>query len=389
MAQEIQIDRYDDFIKSVDWLADADLPVAITLTEILEPSEGKDAIIFPPTFAKPEKGERPSPFSPYQIDVLDEKLTPQEAERSKQEANNCLIDSVGSQANRMEDKFKDVPFSKLVPQIEVTLNTKIGDEEREVKKSLLEIGHRIADGAIDCTDLRSKEVDQAIKDLRDESNARRLAKLAPTSLVFGFWDSRQTQYKFGRILSSTIRATNVARVNRSAQFTSAFDKKDLPELPKSKVELSEIGLDGVPSPNQHGGVRVFGQIIRRTQINLVRLRALAVTKRDDQNNIVIDKDPTLALRRYVLGLALVAARIQREEYDLRIGCLLRTVKSDSKVVYNSSKPEEDFTWDRSSVFKFAEKAAEVFEVGGNKRTTFDKELARKALGKAEKNKAKD
>ena len=39
------------YIKSVDWLADADLPVAITLTEILEPAEDKDAIIFPPTFA--------------------------------------------------------------------------------------------------------------------------------------------------------------------------------------------------------------------------------------------------------------------------------------------------------------------------------------------------
>lgn len=389
MTQEPKLEQYDDLIKSVDWLASSDLPLAITLTEFLEPSEGKEAVIFPPTYAKSEKGERPNAFSPYQVDVLDEKLTPQEAARSGQEANNCLLDSVGSQANRMEAKFKDRLFSKLVPQIEIVLNTKVDGEERKVRKSLLEIGHRIADGAIDCTDLRSTEVEQAIKNLRDEASAYRLAKLAPTSLVFGFWDSRQTQYKFGRILSSTIRATNVARVNRSAQFTAAFDKKDLPELPKSKVELSEIGLDSVPSPNQHGGVRVFGQITRRTQINLVRLRALAVTKRVDQDRLDIDDEETLALRRYVLGLALVAARIQREEYDLRVGCLLRTVRSEASLVRNGSNPEEDFNWDRGFVLKYAEKAAEAFVVGENRESTFDKALASKALARAEKSKAKN
>ncbi len=112
MAQEITV--YDEYIESVDWLAEADLPVAITLTEVLQPSEGNDAIIFPPTFAVGKTARHP-----YQIDVLDEKLTPQEAEKAGLEANNCLIDSVGSQANRMESVFKQPPLNKLVPQITV------------------------------------------------------------------------------------------------------------------------------------------------------------------------------------------------------------------------------------------------------------------------------
>src|SRR5262249_53311358 len=147
----------------------------------------------------------------------------------------------------------------------------------------------------------------------------------------------------------------------------------------------EVGLDGVPSPNQHGGVRVYGQVVRRTQINLVRLRALAVTRRDDQSNIVIDKDATLTLRRYVLGLSLVAARIQ-ERYDLRIGCLLRSVTSESKVVHSSGKPDEDFPWDKGTVFAYAAKAAEIFRVGDDKKTIFGKDLAIKARAKAEKDK---
>src|SRR5882724_4873742 len=117
MTQETRIEQYDDYIRSVDWLADADLPVAITLTEVLEPSEGNDAIIFPPTFAVSKTARHP-----YQIDVLDDKLTPQEAAKAGLEANNCLIDSVGSQANRMESVFKQSPLSELVPQITVKLS---------------------------------------------------------------------------------------------------------------------------------------------------------------------------------------------------------------------------------------------------------------------------
>ena len=74
-------------------------------------------------------------------------------------------------------------------------------------------------------------------------------------------------YKFGRILSSTIRATNVVRVKRSAQFNPAFDPSQIgfaDELPEeadesqsseesadraadSKDPLSRLGLRAAPA----------------------------------------------------------------------------------------------------------------------------------------------
>ncbi|HEX7315788.1 MAG TPA: type I-U CRISPR-associated RAMP protein Csb1/Cas7u [Pyrinomonadaceae bacterium] len=385
MSQEIT--RYDEHIKSVDWLAEAELPVAITLTEVLEPSEGKEAIIFPPTFAV--KGAT----HPYQIDKLDDNLTPQEAARAGLEANNCLIDSVGSQANRMEAVFKQPLLSELVPQITVRLSDGVG-------VNLLDVGHRVADGAVRFSELRG-EVTTAIEALRDSADAESLARLSPTSLIFGFWDSRPntTMYKFGRILSSTMRATNVAVVKRSAQFNPAFDPTLLglaDEIPEGETEaqdtsgkaadgkdpLSKLGLRAAPAVSTHGGVRVFGQIVRRTQINLVRLRALAVTKGSE-----IDEAETLKLRRYILGLALVAARVQTN-YDLREGCLLRCVQTQAQLVYSNNK-SGPFDWEHGDVYAYAKEVAQEFGVGSSREVRFDVKAAREgveAVNKAAKEK---
>jgi CRISPR-associated protein Csb1 len=380
MAQEIT--RYDEHIKSVDWLAEADLPVAITLTEVLESSQGKEAIIFPPTFAVK------AATHPYQIDKLDDNLTPQEAEKAGLEANNCLIDSIGSQANRMESVFKQPPLSELVPQITVKLNDGVG-------VNLLDVGHRIADGAVRFSGLRD-EVTKAIEALRDSANAEPLARLSPTSLILGFWDSRPntTMYKFGRMLSSTIRATNVAVVKRSAQFNPAFDPTLLglaDEIPEGETEaqdnsgkaadgkdpLSKLGLRAAPAVSTHGGVRVFGQTVRRTQINLVRLRALAVTKDGE-----IDEAETLKLRRYILGLALVAARVQTN-YDLREGCLLRCVQTQAQLTYSNNK-SEPFEWRHGDVYAYAKEAAREFGVGSPREVRFDAKAAREGVETAKK-----
>jgi CRISPR-associated protein Csb1 len=385
--QEIKLEQFDDYIKSVDWLTDADSPVAITLEEILEPTEGRDAVIFPPTFAVGKGATHP-----YQIDTLDKNLTAQEAAKAGHEANNCLIDSVGSQSNRTESRFKEKPLSDLVPQIIVKLND-------SVTANLLDIGHRIADGAVRFSGLRD-EVTAAIKTLRDEANAEPLAKLAPTSLLLGFWDSRPdtTMYKFGRMLASTIRATNVEIVKRSAQFNNTFDPAALglaEEIPEGESEpqdtsgkaadgkdpLSKLGLRAAPAVNTHGGVRVYGQIVRRSQINLVRLRALAVTKEGQ-----LDDTATLKLRRYLFGLALVAARVQTD-YNLREGCLLRCQRAQAQVVY-THRENAPFTLSLSDAFAYARQAAEVFVVGANKEVGFEAKAAVEAVKKAKADKKK-
>jgi CRISPR-associated protein Csb1 len=371
------LEQYDKHIQTVDWLAQRDVPVSITLIETLEPSCGPAAIIFPPTYAR-KGGEHP-----YAIDVLRNDIPPELA-GEKAEVNICQLDSVGSQANRMEPCFAREPFKKLVPQFVISADWQ--------KVNLLEIGHRIADGAVRFSGLADVSR-KAIAALGKSNNAQEMAKIAPTSLVFGFWDSRDSQCKSARIVSSAIHATNVARLKRSAQFTPAFDPSSIgleaeagvteakTEAPEEleKHPLAQIGLRAVPAVDKHGGVRVYGRIVRQTEINLVNLRALAVPNADG-----INEEETLKLRRYILGLCLVAGRSQTD-YNLRQGCLL-VLKSNTKpaaqLVYPSGK-RDPFEWDLETAFNFAESAAEQFAISPGDEHAFEKSKVEEALKKVD------
>ncbi|MEK7483595.1 MAG: type I-U CRISPR-associated RAMP protein Csb1/Cas7u [Planctomycetota bacterium] len=388
---KIHVTVYDKYINIVDWLKESNLPIAITLTEILNSSEGEKALIFPPTYANDKKDA-----IPYQIDELP----------GKAEKNTCLIDSVGSQANRMESCFKNKILDTLVPQIEVLFEIKENNEKKMKAVNLLDIGHRIADGSIRFSELE-KDAHNAILALRDEANAELLAKLAPTSLIFGFWDSRPdtTMYKFSRILSSTIRATNVVPIKRSAQFIPAGnltpeDYMDItneieqpvetateqqPEEKKTKEKdpYSQIGLRAAPATG-HGGIYVYGEIVRRTQINLVGLRALGITKKI-KDSLDIDKEATIILRRYLLGLALVAGTYQ-QNYKLREGCLLQCSNKEASLIYHDGRSEK-FNWDCGEVLQYAHLTAKEFGVGKNKQVLFNPKKVQEKVKQITKDKA--
>src|SRR5581483_7969131 len=107
----------------------------------------------------------------------------------------AIIDTVGSQANRMEPLFKksngqDTSYSRLVPQIEIKAGNKI--------VNLLDAGHRAADAIARYSELGPK-LREAFDTYRESGDATELGKLAPTSLVFGAWDSRDTQAKLPRL----------------------------------------------------------------------------------------------------------------------------------------------------------------------------------------------
>ena len=109
------------------WADDAQGPVALYLKQKLLPVEGEGGVIFPPTYA--DIG--------YNIDTLSDGT------------KVALIDSVGSQANRMEPIFKREPYSELVPQVEIELHTKEHDGKKHVeRRSLLDLAHRSADAVV-------------------------------------------------------------------------------------------------------------------------------------------------------------------------------------------------------------------------------------------------
>jgi CRISPR-associated protein Csb1 len=331
------------------WLDDsADAPAAIVLREYLTPVEGEGGVIFPPTFAAAENS-REFPGG-YNIDDLGNG------------ENVCLIDTVGSQANRIEPMFATGDYAALVPQLYVEAGKK--------RVSILDAGHRAGDAIVRCTDL--KEALRQAFDALKQGNAVPLAKLAPTSLVFGVWDSRDTQAKAPRLLAATIRAFNVARLTRSAQYNPVVDyvEEGLLDDTEEKGSLdarSKWGYRHVPASATHGGVIAKGDIRRDVTLQVAALRLLRGESGDD----------TKTLRAYLMGLALVAFTRPAVGY-LRQGCNLvldAERKPEVKVVFPDGRRESTgLTHD--AALTFAKKAAAAFGVGESKTVRFDTSLAR-------------
>jgi CRISPR-associated protein Csb1 len=332
------------------WLT-TDNFAALVIREWLEPVVGPDGVLFPATYA-PAEDKKVFPGG-YNID-------PPEGEK-----NVCLVDSVGSQANRIEPIFAKPDYAHLVPQISVKAGEKF--------VSLLEASHRAGDAIVRCTSLQ-KEFQDAFKAVL-KGNAEPLARIAPTSLVFGVWDSRDTFAKVPRLVASTIRAFDVRRLTRSAQYNPSLDYTALDlfsEEEKAKAEgdkknpLAKRGFVHVPATGSHGGVIATGGVRRDATLSLAALRLLAVG-----NNTA----KTLELRRYILGLSLVAFTSNASTY-LRQGCdLIPSEKiREFKLVHSDGK-REDQKLTLADALKYATTTAKVFGVGKGKEVVFDPKMA--------------
>src|SRR5712671_5926399 len=262
-----------DWTQFDPWLT-SDGFAALVIREFLEPVDGPNGVLFPATYAAAED-KKVFPGG-YNID-------PPEGEK-----NVCLVDSVGSQANRIEPLFAKPDFAHLVPQI----NVRAGEKS----VSILEAGHRAGDALVRCTPLQ-KDLQVAFKAVL-KGDAEPLARIAPTSLVFGVWDSRDTQAKLPRLVASTIRAFNVRKLTRSAQFVPATEfvehkLLDEPADKKAADAYAERGFIHVPASGSHGGVMASGGVRRDATLSLAALRLLAVRDADG----TLSADRTLALRR--------------------------------------------------------------------------------------------
>ncbi|ADG68964.1 CRISPR-associated protein, GSU0053 family [Planctopirus limnophila DSM 3776] len=345
--------------KKIDEFLSLNGPAALVIREHLTPVEGEDGVLFPPTYAAQKSGEPGG----YNIDT------------DAQGQSICLIDSVGAQANRIEPMFEEEPYSSLVPQIVV----KAGEKE----VSIFEAGHRAGDALVRCSELQ-QTLQDAFKSVL-KGDAEPLAKIAPTSLVFGVWDSRDTQAKLPRIIGSTIRAYDVSRLKRSAQFNPATEYVNEGLLPEpadktAKDAFAERGFIHVPATGSHGGIIAHGGIRRDATLALTAIRRLFAGKDDAK---------TLKLRRYILGLSLVAFT-KNPAGDLRQGCNL---------VLDPSKPREfvevlptgerkPVTFTHEDALAFAQQAAHDFGVGESRVVPFDKQRALKDVSPKDKEEKK-
>lgn len=326
-------------------------PAALVIREHLMPVEGSDGVFFPSTFA--DIG--------YNIDYEDPK--------NKTGSNIALIDSVGSQANRIEPMFAEGEYAKLVPQIAIKVGEKI--------INLLDAGHRAGDALARCSAIKD-ELHSAFKEVI-RGNALPLAKLAPTSLVFGVWDSRDTQAKLPRLIASTVRAYDVRKLTRSATYFAPADysaENVFTEEEKQKAEgdsknpLSQRGFVNALATGSHGGVIAQGGIRRDATLALSALKLLQAG----------DDTETKALQRYILGLALVAfTKLPLGYY--RQGTILvldpEGKREFSEVALNGKRTPCDVKHTEALAYAIA--VAEAFGVEPSKHVNFEPEKAKMDL----------
>lgn len=327
-------------------------PVALVLKEHLVPVEGDQGVCFPPTYAGDASRE-----AGYNIDTLSDGT------------KVATIDSVGSQANRMEPIFgSDSDLRKLVPQIAIDLGN-------GASISLLEAGHRLGDAIVRSSALKD-DARKAFSGFLASGDATAIAKLAPTSLVFGVWDSRDTSAKLPRIVQSVIRAWDVDPLTRSAQYVPPIDYSKMEvfsEEEKKKSEgnassdLAKRGFVPVPAVGAHGGVVARGPIVRDVTVNLIALRRLHAAAN------------AKGLRRYVLGLCLVAATEPLDGF-LRQGCLL-VPKPDQEGWEQVTRTGQrtKVALNNELARMLAEKWARDFGVGDSRVVKFDKAMAKSDL----------
>ena len=355
-----ELTKFDPWIKEND-------TAALVIRDYLIPVEGADGVFFPATYA-PQLGadrDKEKFQGGYNIDTFTDGT------------NVCLIDSVGSQANRIEPIFAQPDYASLVPQIVVTF------PENGLKLNLLYANHRAADAIIRCS-AYERLLREAFREVL-RGNAEKLAQVAPTSLVFGVWDSRDTSAKLPRLLSSTIRAFNVKGHTRSANFLTqmTIDLAKLGILPDAG---SREGFANALASTAPGGVQLMakGAIRRDATLSLAALRRLSVLDADGS----LATDRTTTLRRYILSLSLVALTAPQESY-LRQGCNL-VPDIDKPRLFQLVKLDgtrRDTAVSHDEAKTYAAAAAAAFGVGRNREERFDATLGEKAgEGKPEKQK---
>jgi len=359
--------QFTDFLKP-------DGPVAIVIKQVLAPANEDDPIIFPPSYPLTTFKGRVHTVAdgdyrvsvelpPYPRSEKNEKASEQTAgyniDRFPDGNNSCEIDSPQSQANRIEPEFKKPRYRDLVPQIEIKVGN---DPSNGTIVNLLDAGHRAGDAVVRLSSL-ANEFHKAFLDAKAGDHFT-LATLAPTSLLFGVWDSRSTQVKVQRVLKASIRVSNIRECTRSAQFTPAVDyvaagavDADRDQGEGDQNPLSSEGMKHALAVQKAGGVMLTpaSELTRTVSLNLAAIRALRAA----------DDPHTRALQAYILGLALVAVTTELD-LNLREGCNLRfrDQKDTPKLVprRGEAKPEN---LDHGKIADFATASAkEFFRVAG-------------------------
>lgn len=330
----------------------AGLPAAIRIVETLEPAGGKDIPVFPASYAG-ANDQSPPVYDLAGIEYGNHEETVRvknSTTRVRQilRARLCAIDSPQSQANRMEPAFLESDELKaLVPQGAATIPRREMHDD-----SVLLLPHRVADFRVRLSN-RANAVNSAITSFQ-KGNALPLLRLFPTSLVFGFWNSRGEEehgVKHARMLLSRIDAHDVIPCRRHSLYSGPYSKDEFAEVVLEREmsreegdKLSKEGFSNAPS-DALGGVIVQGKIERTSVLSFSDIARIncELTKPEEKEVLPAEavaepteeSDPTPeqltnAARRYLFSLAALAEGYERSKgsHRLRSGCELIAVNTE-------------------------------------------------------------
>ncbi|MBC7253138.1 MAG: type I-U CRISPR-associated protein Cas7 [Actinobacteria bacterium] len=330
----------------------------------LKPAGGEMDKIFPPTYQGPDK----NPIYATETRIV-----------NGEEVHCVLIDSVQSQANRMEmallewhRKSKEPPF----PLVQIDFRGTDVDWVGEF--TVLEAPHRIADAYFLACELDGKpfrsprkpekgsDIGRNVEEARPD-NATGLFGISPTSLIFGMWDSHSKGVlgaKFQRIMASEVIGIGVTKDGKRAESRidplikvageslkakinedGTWSLVDSPEKKKADSsekkepkKLSGIGLGNItPTLNPTGGVVVkyARQIAVISLTALRRLRFPLESKEGEREEV-----NTLA-RTVLASLSLCALTLLWEEgFSLRSRCELVPVEEPLLELVSPQRREE-------------------------------------------------
>lgn len=324
--------------------------VAVRVRQRLQPAGGAGDKVFPPTYATGDNKLK------YAVETR---------RVNNQDVPCVLLDSVASQANRMEEAL-------LAAWEEKKLNFPVIAVDFSVDSDLADIGavtalqapHRIADAILrDATSSDGKLLFRDTPEGRAYTdstirNATAVYLLCPTALIFGVWDSTGPKgglgAKFQRALTSEIVAVGASpgrkvssRIDPLAiQAVPVFERKDdssdwtidVNEARQEKgkpVPFSRTGADGkgkasavnhsniAPTVDEFAGGITFDFATQTTVLSFPALRRLRFVTDLDGKPLSKRDAAERSARTALAALALAAIVRQRANgYDLRSRCLL-------------------------------------------------------------------
>jgi CRISPR-associated protein Csb1 len=353
--------------------------VAIRVRQRLQPAGGPGDKVFPPTFATNDKTLK------YAMEMR---------RIDGREVACCLLDSVASQANRMEEALLAAWEAQKItfPVIGVAFDDPALADIGTV--TTLQAPHRIADAILrDATDESGRTLFRNLPEGRayteaTPKNATAVLALCPTALVFGVWDSTGPKggsgSKFQRAMTSEIVAIGAVPGSKVGSridplgieakvdlFHRADDESDWTineaEAKKEKgrpVPFSRSGGDGknkgkassvnhsniAPTIDTFAGGITFDYAVQTVLLSLPALRRLRCATGLDgkalgDKRVAVEEAGRVALA----ALALAGIVHQRARgYDLRSRCalvpegglVLEIVKADGTVEQASLSLDE-------------------------------------------------